>query len=124
MRPLHCSLDDNSFGPVGAKHIAAGLTENKGLQSLRSRDRPVIAHCLLSCIMCLLFVHEASAPVDMCLCCVRSLDNNALCGVDKYGRGTYTTEALTKLTDALKVNSTLQSIRCLYLCVRRGVNPL
>ena len=43
---------------------------------------------------------------------VRSLDGNQLCGVNWEGRGTYTAEGIIKLSDALKVNATLTSLRC------------
>ena len=39
------------------------------------------------------------------------LDNSALCGVDQFGEGTYTSEGIEKICEALKVNSTLQSLR-------------
>ena len=46
----------------------------------------------------------------------RSLDDNALCGRDKYGNGTYyTTEGITKIVDMLKANTVLTSIRCVPL---------
>ena len=41
-----------------------------------------------------------------------SLDGNQLCGLDWTGRGTYTAEGIIAITEMLKVNSTLQSIRC------------
>ena len=47
-----------------------------------------------------------------------SISDNALCGVDKYGRGTYTAEGIIQISDALKVNATLTSLKCaarLYL---------
>ena len=40
----------------------------------------------------------------MCLFFVLNLDNNALCVVVMYSRGSYTPVTFTKLTDALKVN--------------------
>ena len=39
-----------------------------------------------------------------------SLDNNALCGFDNLGRGTYTTEGVTVLFEGVK-NSNIQSLR-------------
>ena len=47
-----------------------------------------------------------------CLC--GSLDNNQLCGLtgDFLNSGTYTTEGITKITEMLKTNTTLTSIRC------------
>ena len=46
----------------------------------------------------------------------RSLDANALCGLyyddDLELCGTYTTEGIVAISEMLKVNTTLQSIRC------------
>ena len=41
-------------------------------------------------------------------CC--SLDDNALCGVGKYERGTYTTKGITALCEGLK-GSSITSLR-------------
>ena len=40
------------------------------------------------------------------------LDDNQLCGVDHYGDGTYTAEGIIAISEMLKVNRTLQSVRC------------
>ena len=40
-----------------------------------------------------------------------SLDYNALCGTNEYGRGTYSVEGINKLCEALKVCS-VTSLRC------------
>ena len=42
----------------------------------------------------------------------RSLGNNLLCGLDEDGEGTYTAEGIVAIVEMLKVNTTLQSIRC------------
>ena len=39
------------------------------------------------------------------------MGNNQLCGVNNYGRGTYTTEGITKLCEALK-GSAVTSLKC------------
>ena len=39
-----------------------------------------------------------------------SLDKNALCGIDEYGNGTYTTEGIVVLMEGVK-NSKIQSLR-------------
>ena len=44
-------------------------------------------------------------------CC--SLADNALCGI-KYGQGTYTAEGITKLSEALKSNSSLRELKYAY----------
>ena len=40
-----------------------------------------------------------------------SLDGNQLCGVNEFGRGTFTTEGITTLCDGLK-QSKVSSLRC------------
>ena len=40
-----------------------------------------------------------------------SLAGNQLCGLDGYGRGTYTSEGITKLCEALK-GSAVTSLKC------------
>ena len=37
--------------------------------------------------------------------------NNQLCGLDQFGEGTYTTEGITKLCEALK-GSAVTSLEC------------
>jgi Ran GTPase-activating protein (RanGAP) involved in mRNA processing and transport len=39
-----------------------------------------------------------------------NLSDNQLCGLDRYGRGTYTVEGITAIADALCVNGTLTSL--------------
>ena len=51
-----------------------------------------------------------STPVDT-LPSLGSLADNALCGVDRYGRGTYTAEGITKLCEGLK-GSAVTSLKC------------
>ena len=41
-----------------------------------------------------------------------SLAENRLCGVDRYGDGTYTVEAINKLSEAIKASTTLTSLKC------------
>ena len=35
-----------------------------------------------------------------------------LCGLNEFGMGTYSAEGVIAICDALKVNTSLQSIRC------------
>ena len=51
-----------------------------------------------------------SAPIDTPPS-LGSLGGNQLCGVDGHGRGTYTTEGITKLCEALR-GSAVTSLRC------------
>ena len=39
-----------------------------------------------------------------------NLGDNQLCGLDKYGDGTYSAEGITAIADALRVNGSLTSI--------------
>tara|TARA_B100000795_G_scaffold137934_1_gene103013 strand:- start:522 stop:671 length:150 start_codon:yes stop_codon:yes gene_type:complete len=39
------------------------------------------------------------------------LGHNHLCGIDEYGRGTYSTEGITKLCEGLK-GSAVTSLKC------------
>ena len=50
-------------------------------------------------------------PVDTATPHIGSLDGNQLCGINKYGDGTYTTEGITKLCEGLK-GSSVTSLRC------------
>ena len=52
-----------------------------------------------------------SVPIDTPLLYADSLADNVLCGVNKYGEGTYTTEGITKLCEALK-GSAVTSLKC------------
>ena len=54
--------------------------------------------------------HERYPPLT--LLCFGSLDSNQLCGLDKYGRGTYTAEGISKIAEMLQLNKTLTSVRC------------
>ena len=68
-------------------------------------------------------------------CPCGSLDGNYLCGLSPGGRGAYNAEGITKITEMLKTNTTLTSIRyaarpsllgmlaapsliCSHICVR------
>ena len=52
-----------------------------------------------------------SAPIDTSSPPLGSLDCNQLCGVDLSGRGTYTTQGITKLCEGLK-GSAVTSLKC------------
>ena len=43
-----------------------------------------------------------SAPMTLLSFLTRSLSDNELCGVDKYGTGTYTAVGITALCEGLK----------------------
>ena len=52
-----------------------------------------------------------SAPIDTSSPPLGSLDSNQLCGVNLSGRGTYTTQGITKLCEGLK-GSAVTSLKC------------
>ena len=52
------------------------------------------------------------------------MSNNQLCGIDRRGNGTYTTEGIVAIVEMLKVNTTLQSIRCVCSLFDRRQQPL
>ena len=41
-----------------------------------------------------------------------SLAENHLCGVNEHGYGTYTVEAINKLSEAITTSTTLTSLKC------------
>ena len=43
--------------------------------------------------------------------CPRSVASNVLCGIDFYGNGTYTTEGINALCEALKSTTTLTTLK-------------
>ena len=55
------------------------------------------------------FAQPCHQPLTLCLHCVGSLANNALCGV--FLGGTYTAVGINALCDALKGNNTLTSLK-------------
>ena len=40
-----------------------------------------------------------------------NLGDNQLCGLDRFGRGTYTADGITAIADALRVNGSLTEVR-------------
>ena len=109
-----CSLFDNDIGDEGASALAAVLKETQ-ITTLGCAATPRV----------FAFV---SAPIDMVPHSLGSLASNTLCGVDSWG-GTYTTEGITKLCEALKA-SAVTSLECAAapqsarLCVSHPAPPL
>ena len=52
-----------------------------------------------------------SAPIDTATPHLCSLGYNQLCGLDRYGDGTYTADGITKLCEGLK-RSAVTSLKC------------
>ena len=57
-----------------------------------------------------------SAPTDIVCLLFGSLSLNRLCGLDSFGDGTYTAEGIVQIAEVLKVNTTLQSVKCAACC--------
>ena len=87
--------------PEGSIAIAEALKVNKTLTNIKCAASPHRAH--RECFTPL-------GPVDVSLSALRSLSQNALCGIGNYGLGTYTAEGIIQMAEALKVNKTLQGI--------------
>ena len=94
--PLACSLRGNDIGDEGASALAAVLKETM-ISNLKCAAAPRV----------FAFV---SAPIDTPPS-LGSLTNNQLCGVNELGYGTYTTEGITKLCEALN-GSAVTSLKC------------
>jgi hypothetical protein len=94
--PLAHSLGGNIIGAEGATALAAILKETQ-ITSLGCAAARVFA-----------FV---SMPIDTATPHLCSLCLNELCGLDRWGNGTYTSEGITKLCEALK-GSAITSLKC------------
>ena len=91
------SLGGNSIGPQGAAKLVAVLSQTQITNLGCAAPRTQVFAFL-------------SAPVDTPPA-LGSLGFNQLCGVDRQGRGTYTTEVITKLCEGLK-GSAVTSLKC------------
>ena len=93
-------MSDNDMRPEEVKHFAEALVDKQSLTSLKYVP-PEIRN------------HHLSVAVDGArFSFLRSLDGNQLCGLNHRGQGTYTAEGIIAITEMLKVNTALQSIRC------------
>ena len=92
--PIPRSIGSNDIGGEGASALSAVLKETK-ITTLGCAP-----YCSISC----------QRPLTL-LFPLGSLANNQLCGLDHRGRGTYTTEGITKLCEALK-GSAVTSLEC------------
>ena len=92
----------------GSTYTTEGITKLctmlKGSQIIKLKrvPRPQTMNQLCLCL---------SAPIDIVPHPLGSLGNNELCGVTTSGSGTYTTEGITKLCEALK-GSAVTSLEC------------
>ena len=93
------NLYRKGVGVPGAIVLSKLLPSAAALTSLKCACRPKVFAFL-------------SAPIDTPLLYADSLADNRLCGV-KYGSGTYTSEGITKLCEALK-GSAVTSLKCAF----------
>ena len=96
-----CSLWDNNIGDQGAIALAAILKETK-ITDLK---------CALASNRLPIVFANVSTPIDTATPHLCSLGHNQLCGLDRMGDGTYTSEGITKLCKALK-GSAVTSLKC------------
>ena len=104
--PLARSLGVNNIGAKGAFALAAILkkTQITNLGCAAARE------CLLLC----------ECPLTLPTLC--SLAGNKLCGINRYGNGTYTAEGITKLCEGLKGSSVTSLMCAVGLSVCLSVN--
>jgi hypothetical protein len=94
----------------GIAALAEGLKQNCSLTSIKwaahgTEFRASGTHCMFSAHTCC--PRPSMRPLPVLL----SLSGNQLCGIDSSGGGTYTSEGITQISEALKVNQMLQSIK-------------
>jgi hypothetical protein len=99
---------------AGAKHVSKMLGVNGALTTLnlssnfigghwdRSKQQEVSTPEGPKAIADALLVNGGLTNLD--------LSSNELCGLDRYGRGTYTAEGITAIADALRVNGALTRV--------------
>jgi len=94
-----CGLEYNGRGTYTSWGITKLCEALKGsaVTSLKCDAAPVSA--------------SLSVPIDTATPHLCSLANNQLCGLDRQGNGTYTSEGITKLCEALK-GSSVTSLKC------------
>ena len=87
---------NDGIGVEGVKAIAAVLKDSQ-LSTLGCAATPNLHLAYTPCRH-----QKCSAPDDTLTSLARSLSNNALCGIDTYGNGTYAIEGITALCEGLK----------------------
>jgi hypothetical protein len=92
------NLWGKGVGVPGAIVLSKLLPSAAALTSLKCACRPKVFAFL-------------SAPIDTATPHLCSLAKNQLCGCDQRGYGTYTSEGITKLCEALK-GSSVTSLKC------------
>ena len=95
------NFGNNGIGPVGANAVAVMVVVTGSLTSLDLSKNRLGA--------------EGAAALAPALAANGSLTSlnlghNQLCGLDEYGRGTYTADGITAIADALRVNGALTQV--------------
>ena len=94
----------NKLGVEGAKFITEALRVNASLtQVLAFCHAPSLAPHLT-----LLSSHSLSG--GLFIHAQVNLSMNALCGIDIYGKGTYTSDGIKAIADALRVSASLTQV--------------
>jgi Ran GTPase-activating protein (RanGAP) involved in mRNA processing and transport len=101
------SLTSNTLGEEGTKAICEALEQNKTLKELdisgASTHEGIIGRSAgAKHVAKMLGVNGGLTSLN--------LRENQLCGLDGYGRGTYTAEGITAIADALRVNGALTEL--------------
>jgi NLR family CARD domain-containing protein 3 len=99
------SLAQNKLEEEGTKAICEALEQNTTLKELDisgGYEGDIGGSAGAKHVAKMLGVNGALTSLD--------LSNNQLCGLNHYGRGTYTAEGITAIADALLVNSTLTKL--------------
>jgi NLR family CARD domain-containing protein 3 len=97
------SLAGNILEEEGTKAICKALKQNKTIKELDLSGYDNIGRVAgAKHVADMLGVNGGLTSLD--------LSSNELCGLDRYGRGTYTAEGITAIADALRVNGALTSI--------------
>jgi hypothetical protein len=102
------SLARNELEKEGTKAICEALEQNKTLKELDISGSfyggsNIGGSAGVKHVAKMLGVNGGLTSLD--------LSSNQLCGLDRYGRGTYTAEGITAIADALRVNGVLTKIK-------------
>ena len=103
------ALRDSSIGVIGAGLLGLMLPAATSVHSLRCVKGTTLRDHALSTDTSACF--PVSSLLRPTLTLARSLEDNRLCGFDKFGEGTYTTEGITKLCEGLR-GSPVTSLEC------------
>jgi len=115
---IELELGYNSIKPEGAAWLARGVARSTSLQSLSLAWNRLGPDGLIAL---------ASAVSSCATLTSLNLDNNAVCGINDFGQGTYTDAGLTALAEALRRRPQLTALNlsnnALGGCNQRGVGP-